>query len=183
MSDTEDLTCYTIGLNFVTSSNQYFPCGGSNGGSGVQSCCYAGDYCMEDSICHYTHSVTNGTGFYMAGCTDPTWQDPACPKQCSKYSSLPRATNRRWLTKSDSFRIRRRYHLRHHKRPMELLRQPGRLPQLPATLGFHGPGPGTTADIDAHTAQYSRSFGLSHGSRLHLLLPRHHLHHVRRTRK
>ena len=40
---------------------------------------------MEDSICHYTHGgVTNGTGYYMAGCTDPSWQDPACPKACSK---------------------------------------------------------------------------------------------------
>lgn len=77
MANSDPLVCYTIGFNFVTSSNQYIPCGGGASGNGTssggaKSCCYAGDYCMEDSICHYTHSVTNGTGYYMAGCTDPT---------------------------------------------------------------------------------------------------------------
>ena len=84
------LTCYTIGMDFVTSSNQYFPCGSgssnsTSGRSAHQSCCYGGDICMADGICHYTHTVTNGTGYYMAGCTDPTWNDPSCPKACSKF--------------------------------------------------------------------------------------------------
>ncbi|KAH9829774.1 hypothetical protein Tdes44962_MAKER02252 [Teratosphaeria destructans] len=86
----EDMVCFTIGLNYVTSSNQYFPCGASNATDAqAQSCCYAGDVCMEDSICHYTHGgVTNGTGYYMAGCTDSSWKDPACPKQCtSEYGA------------------------------------------------------------------------------------------------
>ena len=69
-----DLVCYTVGYNYVTSSNQYFTCGANNGSTtGAQSCCYAGDYCMEDSICHYTHSVSNGTGYYMVRTATDHW--------------------------------------------------------------------------------------------------------------
>ncbi|KAF2722013.1 hypothetical protein K431DRAFT_345977 [Polychaeton citri CBS 116435] len=84
-----ELTCYTVGWNFVSSTNQYFPCGSVNSDSSnstqAQACCYAGhDY----SICHYDHHVEGGTGYYMAGCTDPTWQDPACATQCtSEYGA------------------------------------------------------------------------------------------------
>jgi hypothetical protein len=47
------LTCYTIGLNFVTSSNQYFPCGTSNSSAigSAQVCCYGNDICLEDGLC------------------------------------------------------------------------------------------------------------------------------------
>lgn len=83
---TDELVCCTVGYNFVISSNQFFPYSRSNGTSArdsAQGCCSAGDYCMADSICHYTHSVMNGTGYYMAGCTDPTCADPARPKRCT----------------------------------------------------------------------------------------------------
>lgn len=91
----DSLVCYTIGYDFVTSSNQYFPCGKSNlTGSTAQACCYGGDYCMEDGICHYVHGgVTNGTGYYAAGCTDKTWQDPACPQACGKFERLVHGTS------------------------------------------------------------------------------------------
>ncbi|KAK3711890.1 hypothetical protein LTR37_009408 [Vermiconidia calcicola] len=97
----QSLVCHTVGYDFVTSSNQYFPCGTSEvNGAEAQTCCYGGDFCMEDGICHYTHSgVTNGTGYYMAGCTDPTWKDPACPKPCvSQYGAdvIYDRTNEEW---------------------------------------------------------------------------------------
>ncbi|KAK5164299.1 uncharacterized protein LTR77_009994 [Saxophila tyrrhenica] len=84
----DSTVCYTISNDFVSSSNQYVPCGGSSSGV-AQSCCNVGDYCLEDGICRYTHrGVVNGTGYYMAGCTDSSWSNPACPKQCaSEYSS------------------------------------------------------------------------------------------------
>ena len=82
MDNSTALTCYTVGLNFVTSSNQYFPCTATDG-SGNASCCYAGDYCMEDGICHYTHEVEGGTGYYLGGCTDADWQSDSCHKECS----------------------------------------------------------------------------------------------------
>ena len=82
----DPLVCYLVSHGYVSSTNQYFPCGSSViTGASAQACCNAEDYCMDDGICHYTRGgVTNGTGYYMAGCTDPTWKDPACPKQCSK---------------------------------------------------------------------------------------------------
>ncbi len=85
-----DPVCYTIGNDYVSSTNQYFPCGSNSASGGkAQPCCFAGDYCLEDSICQYTRGgVLNGTGYYMAGCTDSSWADLACPKQCSsEYGS------------------------------------------------------------------------------------------------
>lgn len=86
----DPLVCYLVSNSLVASTNQYFPCGNSSiSGASAQSCCNAEDYCMDDSICHYTRGgVTNGTGYYMSGCTDPTWKDPACPKQCGRPERL-----------------------------------------------------------------------------------------------
>jgi hypothetical protein len=86
----DPLVCYLVSNNVVTSTNQYFPCGNSDiTGASAQTCCNGEDYCMDNSICHYTRGgVTNGTGYYMGGCTDPTWKDPACPKQCSKFGRI-----------------------------------------------------------------------------------------------
>nr|POE90056.1 hypothetical protein CFP56_20523 [Quercus suber] len=85
MAAADSSVCYMISENYVTSSNQYLPCGNPSSAGG-QSCCFAGDYCMQDNICYYTNPVVNGTGYYMAGCTDSTWGDPGCPQQCSKQA-------------------------------------------------------------------------------------------------
>ena len=116
------LVCYLVSNEYVFSTNQYFPCGNSDiTGASAQSCCNAEDYCMEDSICHYTRGgVTNGTGYYMAGCTDPTWKDPACPKQCSKSKS-PRCIDHSQFSKCHSIRVQTRYHLRPGELRVEML--------------------------------------------------------------
>ncbi|KFY53720.1 hypothetical protein V497_08286 [Pseudogymnoascus sp. VKM F-4516 (FW-969)] len=60
------------------------PCSGSKSDSGVSLCCVPGDTCGADSICHFTRRVENASGFYLGGCTDPTFQDPLCAGQCSE---------------------------------------------------------------------------------------------------
>jgi hypothetical protein len=64
--------------------SQYVSCAGSKTPNGFEACCVAGDVCLEDGICHYTHPEANGSGFYLAGCTDPAYQDSSCPQQCGK---------------------------------------------------------------------------------------------------
>jgi hypothetical protein len=40
------------------------------------------------TLAHHVLGVSNGTGYYMAGCTDSSWKDAACPKQCtSEYGA------------------------------------------------------------------------------------------------
>ncbi|KAJ9619972.1 hypothetical protein H2203_008248 [Taxawa tesnikishii (nom. ined.)] len=84
MSDSSDdsVTCYTIGSEYISSTNQFFPCTSANSTTHA-SCCYHGDYCMEGGVCHYTHDKASGSGYYLAGCTDPTYADESCPKQCT----------------------------------------------------------------------------------------------------
>jgi hypothetical protein len=64
--------------------SQYVSCAGSKTPNGFEACGVAGDVCLEDGICHYTHPEANGSGFYLAGCTDPAYQDSSCQQQCGK---------------------------------------------------------------------------------------------------
>lgn len=59
-----------------------FNCPGDN--SGIYNCCVSGDTCVGSSICLFTHSQENGSGFYMAGCTDESFQNPLCTNHCSR---------------------------------------------------------------------------------------------------
>ena len=56
-------------------------CGPST--SGAQFCCDSSDSCREDSICHYNHPLVGGSGYYVGGCTDPSFPEP-CSKSCCK---------------------------------------------------------------------------------------------------
>jgi hypothetical protein len=59
-------------------------CGyGSSVDSGAQLCCVAGDVCGKDSICHFSKPITNTSGYYLGGCTDPNYRDPVCQNHCS----------------------------------------------------------------------------------------------------
>ena len=51
--------------------------------SEAQVCCFSSDTCLEDSICHYTHPLVGGSGYYVGGCTDPNFPEP-CSRSCSK---------------------------------------------------------------------------------------------------
>jgi hypothetical protein len=63
------------------------PCGANSSvvTGGAQLCCVNGDVCGADNICHFTKNIPNTSGFYLGGCTDPTWTDPACQQHCSEY--------------------------------------------------------------------------------------------------
>ena len=76
-------TCYSLVnstvFSVVTGQQK---CGPST--SGIQFCCNSDDTCLEDSICHYTHSLAGGSGYYIGGCTDSSFSEP-CSKSCSRY--------------------------------------------------------------------------------------------------
>ncbi|MCJ1326331.1 hypothetical protein MMC10_002995 [Thelotrema lepadinum] len=49
-------------------------------------CCTNGDQCLQyglAAICHYTHALTGGSGYYAGGCTDPTFKDASCDRECA----------------------------------------------------------------------------------------------------
>lgn len=76
-------TCYSLVnstvFSVVTGQQK---CGLST--SGIQFCCQNDDTCLEDSICHYAHSLAGGSGYYIGGCTDSSFSEP-CSKSCSRY--------------------------------------------------------------------------------------------------
>ncbi|MBE3049265.1 hypothetical protein IMZ48_43550 [Candidatus Bathyarchaeota archaeon] len=53
------------------------PCG--NAGLGHKTCCEAGDACLKYGACH----MPGGRGVvglaYLAGCSDPEYEDESCP--------------------------------------------------------------------------------------------------------
>ncbi|PMD46401.1 hypothetical protein L207DRAFT_628951 [Hyaloscypha variabilis F] len=63
------------------------PCGVVSPSTNFFACCVPGDACLDGGICHYTPKPTSAptvvSGYYMGGCTDPTWSSPACAPQCS----------------------------------------------------------------------------------------------------
>ncbi|KPM37915.1 hypothetical protein AK830_g8617 [Neonectria ditissima] len=69
-------TCYSakgekLGKSFI-------PCG--NNAYGYQTCCGAGDNCLVDNSCFGIYSSGYGSYLtYMAGCTDPDYEDSSCP--------------------------------------------------------------------------------------------------------
>lgn len=68
--------------NAITAPD-WVPCGQSNTTTPYVPCCASGDYCLTNGLCHYTHSLDGGSGYYAAGCTDKTFKDTtACPQLC-----------------------------------------------------------------------------------------------------
>ncbi|TID25718.1 hypothetical protein E2P81_ATG03508 [Venturia nashicola] len=51
--------------------------------SGIVPCCASTDTCLAHGLCHYTHSKSGGSGYYVAGCTDPTYNAKNCPRLCT----------------------------------------------------------------------------------------------------
>ena len=58
------------------------PCGGSS--TNATSCCINGHECTQDGICHFRDQTDKGSGYYIGGCTDKSFNDPACSRACSK---------------------------------------------------------------------------------------------------
>lgn len=85
-------TCYTGPGQKLHES--FIPCG--NAAFGHITCCGAGDNCLANDACWGIHGTGYGSSLtYMAGCTDPEYKDPSCPKKIiGEYpakSSRPRA--------------------------------------------------------------------------------------------
>ena len=87
-------TCYVNTLSKIRNNTDFEPCGGSSDAGAF--CCHKDDICLENSICHFTSTqIVQGTsGYYVGGCTDKTFNDPACSRSCSEspriYPSLSR---------------------------------------------------------------------------------------------
>jgi hypothetical protein len=63
-----------------------------NGTTGHSTCCAAGATCYSNGLCVQMNGQVQD--FLRVGCTDPTWQDPACLDKCtncmfSKMHSVP----------------------------------------------------------------------------------------------
>ncbi len=75
-------TCYSLnGEKGLRPDSSLTPCGGS--ATNNTFCCVSDNICTEDSICHFTNTPSYTTsGYYVGGCTDKTFDDPACSKAC-----------------------------------------------------------------------------------------------------
>ena len=83
-------TCYCAnegGIDVCGSGSS--PCPGIESASGVSLCCVPGDICGADSICHFNHAIAFTSGYYLGGCTDPTFTDPICAQQCCEFIRVP----------------------------------------------------------------------------------------------
>ncbi|MCJ1470225.1 hypothetical protein MMC07_008870 [Pseudocyphellaria aurata] len=90
-----DSTCYyqspaglqhglEAGLEVGPGNRSMIPCGAT--GPAVQMCCWEKDVCLGDSICYNTHPSHGATGYYIGGCTDASYSDPACSQHCVYHS-------------------------------------------------------------------------------------------------
>ncbi|RYP52549.1 hypothetical protein DL769_010661 [Monosporascus sp. CRB-8-3] len=69
-------TCYSAPGEELDGS--FIPCG--NDAFGHQTCCGAGDNCLSNNACFGIHGEGYGSYLtYMAGCTDPGYEDQSCP--------------------------------------------------------------------------------------------------------
>ncbi|RYP49582.1 hypothetical protein DL768_004703 [Monosporascus sp. mg162] len=69
-------TCYSAPGEELDGS--FIPCG--NDAFGHQTCCGAGDNCLSNHACFGIHGEGYGSYLtYMAGCTDPDYEDQSCP--------------------------------------------------------------------------------------------------------
>ena len=84
----QSAVCYqrSKGIIQVVSNNHYACNNTQISDAGHRLCCFTGDDCGKESICHYTHPADGGSGYYVGGCTDPTYKDPICSQRCSKLS-------------------------------------------------------------------------------------------------
>ena len=78
--------CYWRRLDQVVIEDQgWFQCNNTQQTSGgAQLCCKDGDECGQDSICRTSDTANSGSEWYVGGCTDGTYNDPVCRKDCSK---------------------------------------------------------------------------------------------------
>lgn len=79
------MACYAVFSGATKLLDHIYPCGPVNATTPHVPCCDAGTTCIPGGLCEYTHSQPLGSGFYAAGCTDPSWKAPSCRRLCRKF--------------------------------------------------------------------------------------------------
>ena len=74
----EGRKCYNIDGSINTFS---WPC--NNGTAGHSTCCEPGATCWSNGVCAVPNPG-HEPDYLRVGCTDPTWNDPACLKRCEQ---------------------------------------------------------------------------------------------------
>lgn len=84
---TPSTTCYSLtGLESPFDSITYIPCNITAVENGQHSaCCAPDDLCLSNGLCKFNNPnpSANFNEYWRVACTDPTYEDPACPKQCA----------------------------------------------------------------------------------------------------
>jgi hypothetical protein len=80
--------CYGIDGTPYATLDRYIPCNSTT--SGHTSCCAPGDSCLTNGLCQGpADNKRKANIFWRNGCTDPTWNDPACAKVCDGIGNTP----------------------------------------------------------------------------------------------
>ncbi|MGI4816231.1 MAG: hypothetical protein ACRYGG_23255, partial [Janthinobacterium lividum] len=82
------MACFQNIQGNVTLAANYEQRGHANA-EDIQSCCMVGSKYLSHNICLSPTAPAGQTGYYMAGCTDPTFKNPACSPQCCMYTPKP----------------------------------------------------------------------------------------------
>ncbi|KAH6641945.1 hypothetical protein C7974DRAFT_468415 [Boeremia exigua] len=79
-----DWPCYnTKGAKTTWDDKSHLPCNLTAVAAGLHStCCAVGDTCLTNGFCAKAEWINKRNYYIRDGCTDKTWQDPACPKYC-----------------------------------------------------------------------------------------------------
>jgi hypothetical protein len=83
LSIMNSITCYVLNAGRISTNVNWWPCGDLNSTTTSVPCCYAGDYCLTNGLCHYTHSLDGGSGYYAGACTNSGDAGPGCPNLCT----------------------------------------------------------------------------------------------------
>lgn len=74
----------TVGRETTWDSRVHVPCNMTAVEAGGHStCCAIGDLCLTNGLCMHKGDVDKTNWYWRTGCTDKTWEDPACPKYCA----------------------------------------------------------------------------------------------------
>ena len=97
--------CYTQYNDAIHEQSNWFPVGHSSNGNEFFPCCDEGDIGLDSSICQYSESSPGGSTYYVAGCTDPSYNASVCSEYCSEYQELDSRPKRHQFSPSANFHI------------------------------------------------------------------------------
>lgn len=65
------------------------PCREPTDDNDVVDCCGPGSICLGNGVCFITgDKEINQSGYFVASCTDSTYEDTACRQECSKSACI-----------------------------------------------------------------------------------------------